>query len=72
MQITTVAVAIHERDASPDDEGAIVVTLRTGDGDFVFELQEVGSESGVTLTEDVLAALPAARAALLDQFTRES
>lgn len=72
MQITTVAVAIHERDASPDDEGAIVVTLRTGPTGFVFELQEVGSESGVTLTEDELAALPAARAALLDQFTRES
>lgn len=72
MQITTVAVAIHERDASPDDDGAIIVTLHTGASGFVFDLQEVGSESGVTLTEEELAALPHARARLLDQFTTAS
>jgi len=72
MQITTVAVAIHDRDASPDDDGAIIVTLRTGASGFVFDLQEVGSEAGVTLTEEELAALPQARARLLDQFTTAS
>ena len=73
MQLTIVSVAIHNRDQRPDDEGAIVMTLHTGgDGGFVFDLHEVGSSAGVTLTEDELAALPAARARLLDQFTRQS
>ncbi len=72
MQITTVAVAIHDRDASPDDDGAIIVTLRTGASGFVFDLSEVGSDHGVTLTEEELAALPQARARLLDQFTTAS
>jgi len=72
MQLTVVAVAIHDRDQQPDDEGAIVMTLRTGPSGFVFDLSEVGSEQGVTLTEEELAALPAARALLLDQFARQS
>jgi len=72
MQLTVVSVAIHDRDQQPDDEGAIVMTLRTGPSGFVFDLSEVGSEQGVMLTEEELAALPAARALLLDQFTRQS
>ena len=72
MQITVVSVAIHDRDQQPDDEGAIVMTLRSAPGGFLFDVTEVGSEQGVTLTEDELAALPAARALLLDQFARQS
>lgn len=72
MQLTVVSVAIHDRDEQPDSEGAIVMTLRTGPSGFVFDLSEVGSDHGVTLTEDELAALPAARALLLDQFARQS
>jgi hypothetical protein len=68
MQITVVSVAIHDRDLRHDDEGAIVMTLSSGPEGFVFDLQEVGNSGSVTLTEEELAALPNARAVLLDQF----
>jgi len=72
MQITVVSVAIHDRDQQPDDEGAIVMTLHSASGGFVFDLQEVGNSGSVTLTDEELAALPEARARLLDQFARQS
>lgn len=72
MQLTVVSVAIHDRDQQPDEPGVIVMTLQTGQSGFVFDLSEIGSEQGVTLTEEELAALPTARALLLDQFARQS
>ena len=56
MQITVVSVAIHDRDQQPDDEGAIVMTLHSAPGGFVFDLQEVGNSGSVTLTDEELAA----------------
>lgn len=74
MQLTTVSVAIHGRDTMPDEPGVIVLSLRNGPTGFVFEVREVGADDpgALTLTEEELAALPAARAHLLDQFTRDN
>ena len=69
LQLTRVVVAIHDRNTHPNDPGTIEMRLCTGPNGIVFELSEVGNEDGtVMLTEAELAALPKARADLLDQF----
>jgi hypothetical protein len=69
LQLTRVVVAIHDRSTHPTDPGTIEMRLCTGPGGIVFELSEIGNEDGtVQLTESELAALPKARADLLDQF----
>ena len=69
LQLTRVVVAIHDRNTHPTDPGTIEMRLCTGPGGIVFELSEIGNEDGIVqLTEAELAALPRARADLLDQF----
>jgi hypothetical protein len=72
LQLTRVVVAIHDRNTHPTDPGTIEMRLCTGPGGIVFELGEIGNEDGtVQLTEAELAALPRARADLLDQFAAD-
>jgi len=68
-QLTRVVVAIHDREGHPTDPGTIEMRLCSGPDGFMFELSEVGNDTGtVQLSEAELAALPSARADLLDQF----
>lgn len=71
-QITVSAVTIHGRESAHDEPGSVIVRLCSGPSGLVFELEEIGGEDPgvVMLTEEELAALPDARARLLDQFTR--
>lgn len=75
LQLTTVVVALHRRDMTPTDEGTIELRLvPSAEGIITYELRMIGGDptEPVQLTTEELDALPAARAALLDQFTTQS
>ena len=74
LQLTTVVVALHRRDMTPTDEGTLELRLVPSAEGISYELRMIGADptEPVQLTNEELDALPAARAALLDQFTTQS